>query len=85
MPQGSFKSRKCDVPKQKDKHKRKLSGLKKGGNLCLTKICHEYCDNMPSRPLASTMTLTPFTGHTSYNCRFLVEERRRQEEGFAKL
>jgi len=31
MPQGSYKKSKCDVPKQKEKHKRKLPGLKKGG------------------------------------------------------
>ena len=41
MPQGSYKKSKCDVPKQKDKHKRKLSGLKKGGNLYFAKICYE--------------------------------------------
>jgi len=29
MPQGSYKKSKCEVPKQKDKHKRKVSGLKK--------------------------------------------------------
>ena len=32
MPQGSYKKSKCDVSKQKEKHKRKSAGLKKGGN-----------------------------------------------------
>ena len=33
MPQGTFKKSRCDVPKQKDKHKRKLNVLKKGGDV----------------------------------------------------
>jgi len=33
MPQGSYKKSKCDVPKQKDKHRKQAPGLKKGGNL----------------------------------------------------
>jgi len=33
MPQGSYKKSKSDVPKQKDKHKSRIPGLKKGGNV----------------------------------------------------
>jgi len=39
MPQGTYRKSKCDVPKQKDKHKRKTPGLKKGGTLHFSHIC----------------------------------------------
>jgi len=35
MPQGSFKKSKCNVPKQKDKHKSNLNVLRKGGDVCV--------------------------------------------------
>ena len=43
MPQGSYKKSKCDVPKQKDKHKGRSPGLKKGGNAYVCpEICYKY-------------------------------------------
>jgi len=43
MPQGSYKKSKCEVPKLKDRHKEKLLGLKKGGNIFYyAEICYEY-------------------------------------------
>jgi len=45
MPQGSVKKSKCDVPKQKDKHTRKLTVLKKGGIVfkCFYSSAIKYC------------------------------------------